>query len=97
MDIFQVSKSSVSTSLSLLLKLNLLKEYSKIGERKRNFVINEDFAKFKFEKLISNLKEELSILDRLQEFHGEKSERYLWYREMVNKNIDIMENSVSKL
>ena len=97
MHIFQVSKSSVSTSLCLLLQLELLKEYSKIGERKRNFVINEDYAKFKFVKIISNLKEEISILDRLQAFRGENSEQYLWYRDMVNKNIEIMQNSLDKL
>ncbi len=97
MDIFQVSKSSVSTSLCLLLQMELLKEYSKIGERKRNFVINEEYGKLKFEKIISNIKEEVSILDRLQDFNGQNSEKYQHYREMLIKNIEIMENSLDKL
>lgn len=42
---FCASKSSVSTSLQQLIKAELINDISKMDERKRHFVINQDYKK----------------------------------------------------
>ena len=48
-DVFGASKSSVSTSLLLLLNAELIVDHNKIDERKRYFYINDDYKRIRFE------------------------------------------------
>lgn len=95
-DIFSASKSSVSSSINLLLNQKLVKDITKIDERRRYFIINDDYLKFRFTQIIERLTTELDILDRLQEFRGEEDEKYLEYRSLMSANITNIKNSLSK-
>lgn len=64
----KASKSSVSCSLQLLLQSKHITVLNKIDERKRYFIINPDYAKIRFETLITKLQREYDIIDGLKTF-----------------------------
>ena len=86
---FCASKSSISSSINFLLNNNLIKTINKIDERKRYFVFNDDFVKFRFEEIVNRLKREIKILDQLNNYResqlesSQLSERYSIYRSLL--------------
>ena len=100
---FCASKSSVSSSVNFLLNANLIKTINKIDERKRYFIINNDFVKIRFEEIANRMKQEIKILDQLNKFKAEQladgnlSERYYIYKSLLEKNIDNIEDTLQKL
>ena len=100
---FCASKSSVSSSVNFLLNANLIKTINKIDERKRYFIINEDFVKIRFEEIVNRMKREIIIVDQLNKFKTEQladgnlSERYYIYKSLLEKNIDNIEDTLQKL
>lgn len=103
LEVFCASKSSISSSINFLLNNNLIKTINKIDERKRYFIINDDFVKIRFEEILNRMKKEISIMEKIQKFIGEinteieKSTRFEIYREMLEKNRDNIENTLKKL
>ena len=102
-DTFCASKSSVSASINYLLNSNLIKTINKIDERKRYFIINNDFVKIRFEEIANRMKQEIKILDQLNNYResqlesSQLSERYSIYRRLLEKNIENIENTLNKL
>ena len=100
---FCASKSSISSSVNFLLNANLIKTINKIDERKRYFIINEDFVKIRFEEIVNRMKREIKILDQLNNYResqlesSQLSERYSIYRRLLEKNIENIENTLNKL
>ena len=103
LEVFCASKSSISSSINFLLNNNLIKTINKIDERKRYFIINDDFVKIRFEEILNRMKKEISIVEKIQKFseqinqEAEKSTRFEIYREMLEKNRDNIENTLKKL
>ncbi len=100
---FCASKSSVSSSVNFLLNANLIKTINKIDERKRYFIINDDFVKIRFEEIVNRMKREIKILDQLNKYREQEkeninqSERYKIYKSLLEKNIENIENTLKKL
>lgn len=96
----QASKSSVSSNLQLLLAANLIKDFSPISERKRFFVINEDYIKFRFEEIIRKMTTEIRILDKLHAFResndADYHEKFEIYRSLLHKNIENIQEMLIK-
>ena len=103
LEVFCASKSSISSSINFLLNNNLIKTINKIDERKRYFIINEDFVKIRFEEIVNKMKREIKILDQLIEHREQEkeninqSERYKIYKSLLEKNIENIENTLNKL
>lgn len=99
-EVFSASKSSISTNLNLLLNLNLIQDFNKIDERKRFFRINENYFKIRFERIISKMKQEIYILDKLDAFRNESNEvykeRFELYKSLLNKNINNIQETLVK-
>lgn len=100
-EVLSASKSSVSTSISLLLKAQLIVDHNKMDERKRYFFINDEYKKIRFEKIVQKMQDELKLLDDLDQFkknhdnvYNEKMEAY---RALLNKNILNIQESLNKL
>lgn len=100
-EIFSASKSSVSTNLNLLLNNNLIQDLNKLDERKRYFTANENFVKIRFQEISERLKEEIRIINSLENFRKSKSEDEIKkskiYKDLLNSNIENIEKSLSKL
>ena len=100
-EIFSASKSSVSSSLNLLLNLNIIKDFNKIDERKRFFVMNENFMKIRFEEIIEKMERELSILHNLKDFRNTSDEsalrKFEIYTRLFNKNITNIKETLPQL
>lgn len=100
---FCASKSSVSFSIKFLLSNNLIKTINKIDERKRYFIINNDFVKIRFEEIANRMKQEIKILDQLNKFKEKQlvnenlSERYYIYKSLLENNIENIEETLKKL
>lgn len=103
LEVFCASKSSISSSINFLLNNNLIKTINKIDERKRYFIINDDFVKIRFEEILNRMKKEISIIEKIQKFIGEinteieKSTRFEIYKGMLEKNRDNIEDTLKKL
>lgn len=100
---FCASKSSVSASINFLLNSNLIRTINKMDERKRYFVINDDFVKIRFEEIANRMKQEIKILDQLNTFKATQVanenvlERYFIYKSLLEKNIENIEETLKKL
>ncbi|ROH99686.1 transcriptional regulator [Chryseobacterium daecheongense] len=100
-EVFSASKSSVSTSISLLLNAQLIVDHNKMDERKRYFFINDEYRKIRFEKIVQKMQDELKLIDDLNKFkkgkehdHDEKMEVYI---SLLNKSIKNIQESLNKL
>ncbi|WP_312901167.1 transcriptional regulator [Chryseobacterium taichungense] len=100
-EVLSASKSSVSTSISLLLNAELIVDHNKMDERKRYFFINDGYKKIRFEKIVQKMRDELKLLDDLDHFkknhddgYNEKIEAY---KALLNKNIINIQESLNKL
>ncbi|QQV03941.1 MULTISPECIES: transcriptional regulator [Chryseobacterium] len=100
-EVFSASKSSVSTSVSLLLNLQLIVDINKMDERKRYFFANDDYKRIRFEKIVQKMKDELKLMDDLKNFRGnenkEAEERNEAYKALLNKSIITIQESLNKL
>ncbi|SIP87982.1 DNA-binding transcriptional regulator GbsR, MarR family [Chryseobacterium sp. RU37D] len=100
-DVLSASKSSVSTSILLLLNAELIVDHNKMDERKRFFFINEEYKKIRFEKIVQKMKDELKLLDDLDQFKKNRddghNERMEAYKLLLNKNIKNIQESLNKL
>lgn len=100
-EVFSASKSSVSTSINLLLNAELIVDINKMDERKRYFFANDDYKKIRFEKIVQKMQDELKLLDDLKNFrkteHKEADERFEVYKALLNKNIKNIQESLNKL
>lgn len=100
-EVLSASKSSVSTSISLLLNSQLIIDLNKMDERKRYFFINDEHMKIRFEKILQKLQDELKLLDDLNNFrkvHDEQyNEKLTIYKALLNKNISNIQESINKL
>lgn len=100
---FRVSKSSVSTSIALLLNGELIVDHNKMDERKRYFFINDGYKKLRFEKIVQKMKDELKLLDDLDYFKkknvndNSNDEKMEAYKALLNKNIINIQESLNKL
>lgn len=99
--IFSASKSSVSANLNLLLNAKLIKDFNMINERKRLFVINEDFVNIRFSEIVDKMKQELVILKKLSDFRASQDkshqEKFEIYTSLLNKNIKNIEATLQKI
>jgi DNA-binding transcriptional regulator GbsR (MarR family) len=100
-EVFSASKSSVSTSITLLLNSQLIVDVNKMDERKRYFFANEDYKKIRFEKIVQKMQDEIKLLDDLNQFRKVKDEDYDQkievYKSLLNKNIVNIQESLNKL
>lgn len=97
-DDLKASKSSVSCSLDLLLKGNHITVLNKIDERKRFFILNPDYVKIRFSKLIDRLEKEVDILEDLRIFKETKTHqcKNTSYITKLDVYIDLLKISVSR-
>ncbi|WP_228728513.1 transcriptional regulator [Chryseobacterium endalhagicum] len=100
-EVLSASKSSVSTSISLLLNAELIVDHNKMDERKRYFFINDEYKKIRLEKIVQKLQDEIKLLDDLNNFKKNKeddyNERLEVYKAILNKNIQNIQESINKL
>lgn len=99
-EVFSASKSSVSTSITLLLNSELIVDHNKMDERKRYFFINDGYKKIRFEKIVQKMKDELQLLDDLDNFKKDRNdynEKIEAYKALLNKNIENIQESLNKL
>lgn len=99
-DVFSASKSSVSSSLNLLINLNIIKDFNKIDERKRFFVLNENYMKIRFEEIILKMETELVIINKLKDFRKvtdeNAEEKYEIYRSFFQNNISNIKERIDQ-
>ncbi|KMQ68371.1 transcriptional regulator [Chryseobacterium sp. FH2] len=100
-EVLSASKSSVSTSISLLLNAELIVDHNKMDERKRYFFLNEEYKKIRFEKIVQKMQDELKLLEDLNNFKKNQddgyNERIEAYKALLNKNIINIQESLNKL
>ncbi|AZI66843.1 transcriptional regulator [Kaistella daneshvariae] len=100
-EVFAASKSSVSANLNLLLNLKIIKDFNKIDERKRFFVLNNDYIKIRFEEIIEKMQRELLILDNIKSFRHTLSEddlaKFEMYQNLFQKNISNIRETLDQL
>ncbi|AZA83489.1 transcriptional regulator [Chryseobacterium lactis] len=100
-EVLSASKSSVSTSISLLLNAQLIVDHNKMDERKRYFFINDEYKKIRFEKIVQKMQDELKLLDDFNNFKKSNddgyNERIENYKALLNKNIQNIQESLNKL
>lgn len=103
----EASKSSVSTSLNLLLSMGIISYFTKHGDRRRFFTIKRDKNYFltKVKENLKRLEAEKNIIDLMEEFmgshHPEKlmaaKDRTVIYRDFVTQSKDLMKATIQKL
>ncbi|WP_299177077.1 transcriptional regulator [uncultured Chryseobacterium sp.] len=100
-EVFSASKSSVSTSITLLLNAQLIVDHSKMDERRRYFFINDGYKKIRFEKIVQKMQDELKLLGDLDRFRKVQDEEYQEkmeeYKSLLNKSIKNIQESLNKL
>lgn len=98
-DVFSVSKSSVSTSICLLINTQLIIDVNKKDERKRYFYTNENYRKLRFEKIVKKMKDELQLMDRLKKFNNNEDydEKTEIYKSLLCNNIVTIQETLNKL
>jgi DNA-binding transcriptional regulator GbsR (MarR family) len=105
-DDLKASKSSVSCSLDLLLKGKHIAVLNKIDERKRFFILNPDYVKIRFSRLIDRLEKEVDILEDLKSFKESKNqddesnlyiEKLDIYTDLLKTNITRFNKTLEKL
>ncbi|HLV23402.1 MAG TPA: hypothetical protein VKY36_01310 [Moheibacter sp.] len=70
-DIFKVSKSSVSSSLNMLIKSDYIAPYNKIGERKRRYKITEQLLPLRLKRTKKELIREKYLSEKLMQYRSE--------------------------
>lgn len=98
-EVLSASKSSVSTNISFLIHSHLIIDINKMDERKRYFIINDNYKKIRFEKIVKKMQDELQLIEDLKNFsnrkeHDLKTENY---KSLLKKNILNIQESLNKL
>ena len=103
-EVFSASKSSVSTSLNLLINSELIIDVNKMDERKRYFFANDDYKKIRFEKIVQKMQDELNLIEDLRKFRRlrkvedkDYEDKMEVYKSLLNKNIVNIQESLNKL
>lgn len=101
------SKSSVSTSLNLLLSMGMISYFTKHGDRRRFFSVKKDKNYFltKLKENLKRLEAEKNIIDLMEEFlgchHPEKLKaskgKVVIYRNFVSRNKDLLQDTIKRL
>lgn len=98
------SKSSISTSLNILLNANQIEQFNKIDERKRYFRIHPRYLTNRLETIRKAIEKELYLTNKLQEFNeADKinvyncSDRINIYIEHLIKSADGLSETIIKL
>lgn len=99
--LFRASKSSVSSNLNLLLTSGLITDFTPISERKRFFIINQNYMVVRFEEIMEKMKTEIKILEKLMDFRQsndkEINQRFELYKTLLNKNIENIQETLNKI
>lgn len=100
-NVLHASKSSVSSSLNLLLKSGLIKDFNIESTRKRLFIVNENYMKISFEELVTKMNKEVQLMEKLQDLRRENghtfSKRIDLYKSLLHKNIINLQETLHKL
>lgn len=73
----QASKSAVSISLKILLKLKYVEYYTKPGERKRYFRTSKYYVKTSMEKFSESFEKEIEVVEKINAFNKKNNpEKY---------------------
>lgn len=100
-EVFHASKSSVSSSLHLLLNQHLIVDINKIDERRRYFVLNREYMRTHFENIILKLEKELEITGNLREFYqrknGTDNSDFEVYSNLLKRNISNIQYTLKEL
>lgn len=67
-DLFHVSKSSMSNSVNTLMDLNFIEDFKKENERKRYFRINKKLFLQRLHEVFYRLEKEKNIVEQLKEY-----------------------------
>lgn len=98
---FSASKSSVSSSINLLLGLNLIKTIKRADERRRYFITNDDFVRIRLQELVERMQREIELLEQLKIFKNtvdeESNQRFMIYRTLLNNSIENIKSSLRQL
>jgi len=96
----QASKSSISSSINVLLQLHYIDYYTKPGDRKRYFKTSQFYIKNTMERQIRLIEKELTIVQKInnfnkennpEKFKNEKSLGILFQEHLENQRIKINE------
>lgn len=91
------SKSSVSTSLNILLNNNQIEQFNKIDERKRYFRINPKYLTNRLFTIKESIEKELSLTCRLLDFNQKKKLNVLNCESRINIYIEHLEKSSEEI
>ena len=101
--VFSASKSSISTSINFLLNIHLIKPISKFDERKRYFIINDEFVSIRFKDIVSYMNREIHILKKLNTYRGTfyhnqpLLDRFNIYKSLLENNVENIEDTLKKI
>lgn len=101
--VFSASKSSISTSINFLLNIHLIKPINKFDERKRYFIINDEFVSIRFKDILSCMNREIHILKKLNTYRGtfhhnqELLDRFNIYKSLLENNVENIEDTLKKI
>lgn len=99
------SKSSVSTSINLLLQNGSIEYFTKHGDRKRYFRSTRNYLEVSLKKYKDRVAEELKISEKISEYNRIYNEtKYLnykeigdLYREYLRKSYENLESTLEKM
>lgn len=100
-EVLSASKSSVSSNLNLLLNLHIINDFNKIDERKRFFIVNENYMKIRFAEIIDRMQQEVLILDKILDFRNVEddklNQKLAIYKNLFNKSILNIQETLDQL
>ncbi|WP_090679847.1 GbsR/MarR family transcriptional regulator [Myroides guanonis] len=91
------SKSSISTSLNVLLNNNQIEQFNKIDERKRYFRINPKYLTNRLFTIKKSIEKELDLTCRLLEFNQNNKLNVFKCESRINVYIEHLEKSSEEL
>lgn len=102
-DFFEASKSSVSTSLQLLLQMNLIESTTPLTSRKRHFTVNrKQYLDKHLERKLDSLQNELTTIKKFMKITDAKRskdgiQRLNYYLNYLAVNIKNLETTLKNL
>ncbi|MET3732602.1 GbsR/MarR family transcriptional regulator [Moheibacter stercoris] len=73
---FQVSKSSMSSTLHLLSQYDFVSQLNKLGDRKTYYKITPQHLTIRLNRIKRNLEQEILLTDKLIQFHKKESPNF---------------------
>lgn len=105
--IFNVSKSSMSSSLNLLIKYDFIGQYNKIDERKRRYKLTPHQLPIRLKKTKNELIKEKYLSEKLFQYREEiqssedaediHKEKVTVYLEHLDSAIELLDGTIKKL